>query len=63
MTFLLEMLHHIPFGDVVIVSNCTLPNGKMTDDFLIEKDLVGSDRDIFGVLNRHLFGGSEENQI
>jgi len=60
--FLLKMLHQIPFEDVVIVSNCTVSNGKMIDGLLIKKDLEGNDRGIFGLLIRHLLGGSEENR-
>jgi len=62
MTFLLKITHQIPFGDVVIASDCTVSNGKMTDDSLIEKYLEGRDRGIFGVLIRHSLGGIEENQ-
>ena len=46
----------------MIVSNCTVSNGKMIDGLLIKKDLEGNDRGIFGLLIRHLLGGSEENR-
>ena len=62
MTFILKMSHQIPFEDVMIVSNFTVSNGKMTDDLLIEKNLEGSVRVIFGVVIRHSLDRSEENQ-
>jgi hypothetical protein len=62
MTFILKTPLQIPFGDVVMVSNCRVFNGKVTDDLLIEKDLEGSACGIFGILIRHSLGGIEENK-
>ena len=63
MTFLLKMPHQIPFGDVVIVSNCTVSNRKVTDNLLSEKDLEGNDCGIFGVLPYILESNPHPNLI
>lgn len=34
---------------------------RMIDEWWFEKDLEGSDRDLMGVLTRHLAGATEEN--